>query len=222
MNIDFLHTPCDCDDQFGLLKFKVMDMIKSKTIDPIVISFTSYREGEGVSTTITHFAQELSRDRRCKVLLVDFNVSNPSLHKFFPRKSTKPEEDNGQASDMEIHEHQNQKIEASDHLHVITTKKRKSNHLPQQNRFEIIRFFLRAKQEYDYILLDCPPLEHNNFATMLACKADYTVLIVEAHRVRSQILNEMVSQLEQLGANILGVILNKRQHPIPRFIYNML
>ena len=222
MNIDFLHTPCDCNEQFGLLKFKVMDMVRGKTIDPVVISFTSYREGEGVSTTITNFAHELSNDRRCKVLLVDFNVINPSLHKFFPMPAEKQPDGNGQADAKGSHGRHNQKIEASDHLHVITTNKRNSRHLPQQNRFEIIRFFLRAKQEYDYILLDCPPIEHNNFATMLACKADYTVLVVEAHRVRSQILCEMVNQLEQLGANILGVILNKRQHPIPRFIYNML
>ena len=56
----------------------------------------------------------------------------------------------------------------------------------------------------------------------MASKADAGVLVVEAERIRREVIQRSIGTLEDLGANILGVVLNKRRYPIPGFIYRML
>jgi Mrp family chromosome partitioning ATPase len=47
---------------------------------------------------------------------------------------------------------------------------------------------------------------------------DGVVLVVAAERVRSAKVTEAQGQLAQFGANLLGVVLNRRRERLPRFL----
>ena len=83
-------------------------------------------------------------------------------------------------------------------------------------------FLEQAKRKYQTIVVDCPPLSGSSGALLLATKADGVVLVVEARRVRHEVLNRALAQIEETGARLLGVVLNKRRFPIPNFIYRLL
>lgn len=87
---------------------------------------------------------------------------------------------------------------------------------------EFDEFLEKARQQYDVIVLDCPPVYTGSGSTMLSSKADGVVMVVEAGRVRRQVISRAIELLEETGANVLGVVLNKRRYPIPQFVYRML
>jgi Mrp family chromosome partitioning ATPase len=53
-------------------------------------------------------------------------------------------------------------------------------------------------------------------------KVDGVVLVIEAERVRTPVIERAVDTLQDCGANVLGAVLNKRRFPIPRFLYKRL
>jgi Mrp family chromosome partitioning ATPase len=60
-------------------------------------------------------------------------------------------------------------------------------------------------------------------SALAACAAAaWTILVVEAGRSPWEAIRAGADRLSEQGANILGVVLNKRRFPIPRFVYHRL
>jgi Mrp family chromosome partitioning ATPase len=216
--------PREHAEQFQLLKYRMMAMLNGNSGQPLVINFTGYRKGEGVSTLVTNFALTLSDDPEIRILLVDFNLQQPSLYRFFQNngKGSGSADPDQIVSADEVITRDRQMVRTGPRLDVIISKRKAERDPDPAGIEDVERFMVKAKEHYDFILIDGPPLYGNSFANLLAAKADYTVLVVKAHGVRLQVLRNAVNDLERLGANMLGVILNKRSYPIPNFIYRML
>ena len=56
----------------------------------------------------------------------------------------------------------------------------------------------------------------------LSRKASGVLLVVEAERTRAPIIEQARKVIETGGGRLLGVILNKRKHHIPGWIYKLL
>ena len=80
----------------------------------------------------------------------------------------------------------------------------------------------RLRKRYDLILIDSRPLPEGLDAALLAPLADGTVLIVDAGVARWQVVRSAVEQVLSQQGTFLGVVLNKRRHYIPGFIYQRL
>lgn len=65
------------------------------------------------------------------------------------------------------------------------------------------------KGEYDYILIDTPPLGSVSDALIVAKSCDGALLVVESKLVSYRMLQRVKRQLEQTGCRILGAVLNK-------------
>jgi len=65
------------------------------------------------------------------------------------------------------------------------------------------------KDNADVILFDSPPVLVAADASVLAAKVAGVLLVVDSGRVRSDICRKGKEALVQVGANILGVVLNK-------------
>ena len=53
-------------------------------------------------------------------------------------------------------------------------------------------------------------------------KVDGVILVSQAGKSRQRVAFRAKSELEATGANILGVVLNRRKHYIPEWIYRKL
>lgn len=74
-------------------------------------------------------------------------------------------------------------------------------------RFEEI---LRTEREnYDYILIDSPPLGSVIDAAIIARNVDGAVIVVESGVISYKMVQKVKSQLEKSGCRILGAVLNK-------------
>lgn len=63
--------------------------------------------------------------------------------------------------------------------------------------------------EYDYILIDTPPMVNMADASIVARRGDGAVLVIESGIVSYKVAQKTVKQLQNTGCRILGAVLNK-------------
>lgn len=80
-------------------------------------------------------------------------------------------------------------------------------------------FLEHAAASYDLVLLDCAPLAYMGESLEIARQADAALLVIEADRLPREALVHSCATLDSLDAHFLGAILNRHEHPIPRFLY---
>lgn len=66
-----------------------------------------------------------------------------------------------------------------------------------------------AREIYDYVLIDLPPVLPVADALVLGAMVDGVVLVIESGEVKVDLARDVKKQLQHAGANILGVVLNK-------------
>jgi succinoglycan biosynthesis transport protein ExoP len=69
--------------------------------------------------------------------------------------------------------------------------------------------FTRLRDQYDLVLIDSPPVLPVTDAAILSQYADATLLLAAAGQTRRADLHRAVEKLDQVGATILGIVLNK-------------
>lgn len=74
-------------------------------------------------------------------------------------------------------------------------------------RFE--KMIQQAREEYDYVIIDAPPLGSVIDAAVIAKFCDASVLVVASKQVSYKFVRTVRDQLDKTGCPILGVILNK-------------
>ena len=79
-----------------------------------------------------------------------------------------------------------------------------------------------ASAQFDVILIDCPPvLQQQSWASILRV-FNGIMLIVEAEKTRSIIIDTTLRVIEESRGKLLGFIFNKRRQYVPSFLYRWL
>lgn len=182
-----------------------------------VLAFASAVPKEGVSTVVFHLARLMAKDRR--VLVVDFNVGGPRLHKLFQTDNIKG------LSDI-LHGRKTLDdclVETGvPNVHLLPCGP--TGHAPLQilGSAPIKRVLAELRARYDWVLIDCPPLRKHPETAILASLCDGVVLVVRALKTRRELVKYSQGLLEKAGARQVGVVLNRVKHWIPDFIYRRL
>ena len=69
-------------------------------------------------------------------------------------------------------------------------------------------FLEELKEEYDYIILDTPPLLFVSDSQVISTKADGTILVVRADKTKKYEIKESYGILKSINVNVIGTILN--------------
>jgi capsular exopolysaccharide synthesis family protein len=78
------------------------------------------------------------------------------------------------------------------------------------------------QREFDYVLIDAPPLETSDDSLMLGQNAEGIVLVLRANSSRRETARKAVRNLESASVRVLGAVLNHRTFPVPESIYRKL
>ena len=70
------------------------------------------------------------------------------------------------------------------------------------------KFLKEVREEFDIILLDCPPLLPVADSMVLAKKTDGVILVYQAGMITKNSLFRAKERLETVNANVLGIVLN--------------
>jgi protein-tyrosine kinase len=204
-------------DCYEALKTNLLARYPEKSIKTILFSGTSH--GDGASTTAVNFAGTLARNCQLKVLLMEANLRTPSLHEVFhlePENGLSDVLSNGTRLASCI------KKVGSDNLYVVTRGGKQASPVSLFESERFCEFLKTVRDQYDYVILDGPPVPTFSEARVICAKVDGVVMVVESGKTREQVAVRAKKALEEAGAKVLGVVLNKRKFPIPEWIYRRL
>ena len=66
-----------------------------------------------------------------------------------------------------------------------------------------------CSDNYDYIIIDTPPLLAATDAQILSCVSDATLLVVDIQTSKRKQIIEAKKRLDNVGARLLGIVANK-------------
>lgn len=139
-----------------------------------------------------------------KTLLIDADMRNPTVHRMFSQTSK-----NGLS---EILAGLTDSITVSktdvDNLSILTSGKIPPNptELLSSPRMDKLLNFVR--EHYDYVFIDSPPINLVTDATVFAQKVTGYIVIIKTDVTRTPELRGTVANLENVGGNILGFLIN--------------
>lgn len=167
------------------------------------VAFTSIARGVGVSTVTANLAYSFCRSTTHEILIVKWNDAS-----------------NGRSSDTDT----NRTIHKTEtkNLFVLNTS---AGQCPNPGTGEYESTLLKIdslKKRFPMIFFDMPPIPITPEALGFVSAMDLTIVVIPAGKVKWQALDSLNKNFKELNIENVGVILNKKKHYIPRFLYKWL
>ncbi|SNT43275.1 capsular exopolysaccharide family [Granulicella rosea] len=172
---------------------------------PKVILFTSGISGEGKSTTAYNMAVAFALQTK-RVLLIDADMRRPTI-----RERVNLQQGRGLSDllslnlelDEVLQQHPNQ-----DNLFIIEagTIPPMPAELLGSKRF--LAILEKARKEFDYVLIDGPPVLLVTDPLLIAPHADAIVAVFRSGRSTKQVVRATASMLRQYSGRLLGYVVN--------------
>ena len=170
------------------------------------ILLTSCYPNEGKSDICMQLAMEIGKAGK-KVLLVDADVRKSAyVTRYRVKKAVKGLSQylSGQVSEAEIRYTTN--FPNVDIIFAGPVAPNPSELLGDPSMGELIT---KVRGEYDYVLIDSPPMLNIIDAAILARICDGAILVIESGRVSYKAAQKILDQLKKSECRILGAVLNK-------------
>lgn len=170
-----------------------------------VITVTSSMQNEGKSTVLANLAVSFANLDK-KVLIMEGDLRNPSVHRMFNISNIKGLTDillqNKVFADC---------VHCTDvkNLHVLTCGAIPPNPSEMLSSKKIRDFIESLREYYDYIFIDASPIGIVTDAGIISTYTDGCIFVVGAGDADIEMAKVSKERLEKVGANILGVVLNK-------------
>lgn len=168
-----------------------------------VVQVTSSLPGEGKTTTATNLAVVLSQ-AGFQVALVDADLRRPRVHEVFG-VPLRP----GLTETLVASEAVEMAVNHLDRLHVVAAGSMAPNpsEMLSSNRFSALVKELSSR--YHYVIIDSAPVLPVADSLALSRAVDGVIVVGQANRTSRRTLNEGLSRLEQVGAPVIGLVLNR-------------
>lgn len=174
-----------------------------RNIKSIIV--TSATKSEGKTTTLSNLAVTMA-DMGKKVIVVDCDLRRPKIHKTFDLTNI------GGISDILLNSaNYIDYIKTTDikNLEILTAGQIPSNPSEMISSKSMRKLLEQIKGDYDYMFIDVPPVGVVTDASILATIVDGVILVCASGGVEIELARLAKQTLTNVGANILGVVLNK-------------
>lgn len=178
------------------------------------IAFASLGPEEGTSTMVAGFIRLLAADQSLRVAAIDANMLAPRLPALIGGESSP-----GLADVLTGSVAAEAALVALEGTNVHLLPAGKTNARLLHFDASTVERVFASFAGYDYTVIDCPPLLAWAHSPALASEADGVVLVVRWSRTKREVVQRGLDALRGGGARVLGVVLNRRQYPIPEFLY---
>ncbi len=169
-----------------------------------VIQFTSSMQAEGKTTLISNVAYLLAQ-RGKKVLMVDLDLRRPKINRIFSviNKLGLTDYLLGKIEKKDLIQHSEDKVDF-----IISGEKTTSVVQVLQSQ-KLQDLFNELKQEYDYILLDTPPVIVVSDALLVNKVADGIIFVVAHGQGRKSMVKEAITSLTRNNVPIIGIAMTQ-------------
>lgn len=170
-----------------------------------VILLTSAQAGEGKTSVALAFARLTAQDGH-RVLLVDCDLRRPALGKILALPTA---DDYSDVLVGQVSWRDNVRVDQISGLHYLVTARPPRNVSQILETKGIERTLREAAGEYDFVVIDSPPIMRVTDALLLARHVDIIALVVWWKHTPRRLVAEALRRLETHTDKLCGVILNK-------------
>lgn len=174
-----------------------------------VIEVTAYGENEGKTTVSARIARSFA-ELGCRVLLIDADMRKSVL----AGRNTTAKPQKGLSEVLSglatLEECLWQSEEQS--LHVLFSGTYPPNPVELLNANAFKELVEAARETYDYVIIDTPPLGMVIDAAVIAPSCDGSIVVLGDDRLKYSQVESVLEQIRKSGCRILGVVCNKRAH----------
>lgn len=200
------NVPAEITTKVGSLLHKMNDVLFADGKEGVMVTFISARSGEGTTLVSEAFARALHDEMDKNVLLITNDDTKPGIVETACL---------GKSLSAAL-----EPIEPGFYRGSWTAT---SKGRAQSGKFiQSKEFWGQLQQEFDAVVIDAPCFQKSNDGVAYAQESNATVLVVEAEGTRKQVVEKLRETLDQAGAKIAGVVLNKRRFYIPDSVYEYL
>ena len=174
-----------------------------------IIAITSSSPSEGKTTVASNLGIALAEIGR-RVLIIDADMRRPRLHKVF-----------GRANSWGLSNLLQERIPVLDYpgetlarktdipnLSVVVSGPETVNVGSLLHSSRLPEFLRRVRQEYDFVLIDSPPMLQLADARVLGRIADGVIMVIRSGKTRQDVASDSVQRFHADGTRVLGTILN--------------
>ena len=163
---------------------------------------TSSMPDEGKSTTIANLAVTIAQSEQ-SVILVDCDLRRPTLHTLFGVSNA------AGLTSMMLQEGSQAPLQATDvpGLSLLPSGPQPPRPADILGSRRMDAVIASLKQQADFVLFDTPPINAVTDAAVLATKVDGVLLIFRSGSTRRDGARDARRLLQQVNANIVGVVL---------------
>ncbi len=169
-----------------------------------VIQVTSPVAGDGKSTLSGNLAVSIANSGK-KTLLIDADLRRPTVHKVFGLENKV-----GLSAVVALGTPIDEAVQPTEveNLSILTCGRRPENpsELLLSPEFDQLISHLRAT--YDFVIIDTPPVLAVTDPASVAARADGVIMALRLSKRSRTLAKRAVEQLQTVGANILGVVVN--------------
>lgn len=206
--------PLNTVDHSATLNFQIKEAYKTARTNLVFsvikegckkIVVTSSLKSEGKTTTAVNLAIALAQQVDTKVLIIDCDLRKPKVDRFF-NLSAAPGLTNvlGKIHTVDEAVHHT-KMENLDILCAGVIPPNPSELLSSESMKQLLASF---SDEYDYIILDTPPVNVVVDALPLITESDGVLIVVREGTSTYPELHKTVEAIKRVDAKILGLIIN--------------
>ncbi len=174
-----------------------------------LINVTSTMPSEGKSEFITNLASSFALLDK-KVLVVDCDLRKPKVHRNFGLQRGKGLSNILLSKGDVYYKNVIQGFVSNKvRIDVLTAGAQVSNPSELINSKAFEELLKELKEEYDLVLLDCPPVSNLTDGILVSKLVDGTVYVIESNRVDRELVSSTLDELRTNGANLLGTVLTQ-------------
>lgn len=201
-------------DQYRMLRYAVERALPSE--QSRVIAITSAVPGDGKTLTAVNLAGAIAKAGQARVLLIDADLRRPSIAQVLGRSGAHRAWGLVDAIlDRRLSLEQISWRLEPFNLSVATSRR------PQADTYELLasgrlgELIREARQRYDYVVLDTPPVLPAPDSRLLAEWIDGYLIVVAADKTPRKLLEETLALLGP--AKILGLVFNRESYRHSRY-----
>ena len=183
---------------------------------PRTIVFAGIEHGNGCSEVCAAVAETLAMVSHRSVCLVEGNFRSPGLTGMFSTNNHVGLTD-ALVQDAPIRNYT--KLVFQDNLSLLSSGAVAADSPSLLSSEQLQERLSELRQEFDFVLIDAPPLALYADAVVLSQMSDGVVLVLEADSTRREAASAAAASLRAVGVPILAAVLNKQTLALPEGLF---
>ena len=189
-----------------------------------VINIVSTNPNEGKSTVASNLARIYSA-KYDHILLIDCDLRNATLHKYLGISNARGLSDFLAHFELDTNIKEYKELQTvheedlNSSFQVLTAGSRVPNPQELLSSLKFVNFLKQARQEFDMVIIDCPPCMAVSDAIPVCNASDGTLYVISAKDTDKKMAREAIAELNRNGANIIGAVLTKAEDVASRRYY---